>query len=183
MNRAIIFDSSTLISFAMNGILDILKDLKKSFNGNFYITTDVKKEVVDRPMAITRFKLEALKIQHLLDEGVLEISKEELGPKTKEILEIANNIFEGKGKEIKIVSSGEISCLALSKILSEKKILNVVAIDERTTRMLVENPEKLEDFLERKMHIKITSEKNNFEIFKSLKISFLRSYFCVHLPL
>jgi len=171
MNRAIIFDSSTLITFAMNGLLDVLRELKKVFDGNFYITPDVKKEVIDRPMTITRFKLEALKIQGLVEEGVLEVSNElEIPKRTKEILNIANNIFQGKDKEIKIVSSGEISCLALSKILSEKNILNAIAIDERTTRMLVENPEKLEGFLERKMHTKITSEKNNFEIFKGFKI-------------
>ena len=184
MNRAIIFDSSTLISFAMNGILDILRDLKKVFNGSFLITQDVKKEVVDIPMTITRFKLEALKIQHLLDEGVLEIYNEEgIQKRTKEILNIANSMFEGKDKNIKLVSAGEISCLALSEILSEKKILNVVAIDERTTRMLVENPEKLGSFLEKKMHTKIIYKKsppgvlqgqkergNNFEIFKKFKI-------------
>ncbi len=171
MNKAIIFDSSTLISFAMNGILDILRDLKKVFNGSFLITQDVKKEVVDIPMTITRFKLEALKIQHLLDKGVLElVSDEGISKKTKEIMNIANSSFEGKGKNIKLVSSGEVSCLALSEILSEKKILNVVAIDERTTRMLVENPKNLGSFLEKKMHTKIISKKNNFEIFKKFKI-------------
>ena len=171
MQKAIIFDASTLISFAMNGILNILVDLKKVFNGSFLITPDVKREVIDRPMTITRFKLEALKIQHLLDEGVLELVNEEgVQKKTKEILDVANNFFKSKGKSIKIVSSGEISCLALSEILSKKNILNVIAIDERTTRMLVEKPDKLRNFLERKMHIKITSGKNNFEIFKNFKI-------------
>jgi len=171
MQKAIIFDASTLISFAMNGILNILVDLKKVFNGSFLITPDVKREVIDRPMTITRFKLEALKIQHLLDEGVLELVNEEgVQKKTKEILDVANNFLKSKGKSIKIVSSGEISCLALSEILSKKNILNVIAIDERTTRMLVEKPDKLRNFLERKMHIKITSGKNNFEIFKNFKI-------------
>ena len=171
--KAIIFDASTLISFAMNGILDILRDLKIStkVNVSFLITQDVKREVVDRPMTITRFKLEALKIQHLLDEGVLEMANEEgIQKRTKEILDIANSIFMGKDKDIKIVSSGEISCLALSEILSKKKILNVVAIDERTTRMLVESPEKLGSFLEKKMHTKIISKKNDFEIFKKFRI-------------
>ena len=171
MQKAIIFDSSTLISFAMNGILDILRELKKVFKGSFLITQDVKREVVDKPMTITRFKLEALKIQGLLNEGVLEIADEEgIQKKTKEILDVANSIFEGKGRDIKLISSGETSCLALSKILSEKKILNVIAVDERTTRMLVENPGKLGSFLEKKMHTKIISKKNNFEAFKKFKI-------------
>jgi len=148
-----------------------LEDLKKVFGGKFLITPDVKREVIDRPMTITRFKLEALKIQHLLDEEVLElVSDEGISKKTKEIMDIANSSFEGKGKDIKLVSSGEISCLALSEILSKKKILNVVAIDERTTRMLVESPDKLGSFLEKKMHTKIISKDNNFDIFKKFKI-------------
>jgi len=174
--KAIIFDSSTLISFAMNGILDVLRELKKVFNGSFVITQDVKREVIERPMTIKRFELEALKIQGLLDEGVLEISAKagisdgEISKKTEEILKNANVIFTGKGSDIKLISSGEASCLALSRLLTEKKIANVIAIDERTTRMLVENPENLRKFLERKMHTKIKFRKDNFEFFKGFKI-------------
>jgi len=169
--KAIIFDASTLISLAMNGILDILEELKKVFKGSFLITEDVKKEVIDKPLTITRFKLEALRVKHLLDKGVLELSNEEgIQKRTQDILDMANSSFEGKGKDIKLVSAGEISCLALSEILSKKKILNVVAIDERTTRMLVESPDKLGEFLERKMHTKIISKKTNFDIFKNFKI-------------
>jgi len=192
--KAIIFDASTLISLAMNGLLSTLEELKKVFNGSFLITPDVKKEVIDKPLTITRFKLEALRVKHLLDKGVLELSNEKgIQKRTQDILDMANSSFEGKGKDIKLVSAGEISCLALSEILSKKKILNVVAIDERTTRMFVESPDKLKDFLERKMHIKITSgtappgvppkgtrtssrpqntslRGNNFEIFKNFKI-------------
>lgn len=170
MNRAIIFDSSTLISFAMNGLLDVLRELKRNFKGNFFISPDVKREVIDKPMTISRFKLEALKIQGLLNEGVLEISKEEISGKTKEFMDIANNLFEGERKEIKIVSSGEVSCLALSEVLTARGIQNVIAIDERTTRMLVENPENLKKFLERKMHTRIVSHRNNFEAFRKFRI-------------
>ena len=169
--KAIIFDASTLISLAMNGLLSTLEELKKVFNGSFLITPDVKKEVIDKPLTITRFKLEALRVKHLLDKGVLELSNEKgIQKRTQDILDMANSSFEGKGKDIKLVSAGEISCLALSEILSKKKILNVVAIDERTTRMLVESPDKLGEFLERKMHTKIISKKTNFDIFKNFKI-------------
>ncbi len=36
--------------------------------------------------------------------------------------------------------------------------------------MLVESPDKLGEFLERKMHTKIISKKTNFDIFKNFKI-------------
>ena len=38
--KAIIFDSSTLISLSMNGLLPELKGLKNVFNGSFIITSD-----------------------------------------------------------------------------------------------------------------------------------------------
>ena len=71
--KAIIFDSSTLISFSMNGLLPELKALKKVFNGIFIITSDVKREVIDKPITIKRFELDALRLKQLLDENVLEM--------------------------------------------------------------------------------------------------------------
>ena len=174
--KAIIFDSSTLISFAMNGLLPELKELKKIFKGKFLITEDVKRETIDKPITIKRFTLEALKIKQLIDEKIIEMPEsvgehgEEISKKTNEILERANKIFISKDKEIKIISSGEASCLALSRILTEKGIVNILAVDERTTRMLVENPEGLMRFLEKKMHTKIKVNKDNFKSFKGFKI-------------
>ena len=52
MKKAIIFDSGTLISFSMNGLLPELRELKKIFNGKFLITKDVKREVIDKPIKI-----------------------------------------------------------------------------------------------------------------------------------
>lgn len=179
MNRAIIFDSSTLISFAMNGLLPELKELRKIFKGNFIITNDVKREVIDKPITIKRFELEALKLKELLDEKIIEmpsclgIKEEEISKKTEEIKNLANSIFVGRGKEIKLIDSGEASCLALSKILNEKNIKNVVAVDERTTRMLGEKPENLEKLMGKKLHTKITFKKENFKFFKGFK--FIRS--------
>ena len=71
--KALIFDSGPLINFALNGLLYTLKELKKAFNGVFLITEDVKYEVIDRPIKVLRFELEALRIKQLLDEGVLQL--------------------------------------------------------------------------------------------------------------
>jgi hypothetical protein len=179
MTKAIIFDASTLISFSMNGLLPELKELRKIFNGKFIITEKVKKEVIDRPITIKRFELEGLKIKQLLDEKVLEmpvsigIKDEEISKKTDEILNIANNSFIGEKRNIKLIDLGEASCLALSKILNEKKIENVIAIDERTTRMLGELPENLQKLMQKKLHTKINLKKENLEFFKGFK--FIRS--------
>ena len=57
--KAIIFDSGTLISFAINGLYEELKLLKAKFDGKFIITDEVKAEIIDKPINIKRFELEA----------------------------------------------------------------------------------------------------------------------------
>jgi len=177
--KAILFDASTLITLAMNGLLEELINLRKIFNGKFIITEDVKREVIDKPLTIKRFELEALRLQQLLNDKVLEMSSvlgvddAEISKRTKEMLELANTMFFGRGKDIYLISAGETSCLALSRILDEKKIENIVCVDERTTRMLGEKPENLKKLLEKKLHIKITLKKENFKFFEGFK--FIRS--------
>lgn len=179
MKKAMIFDSSTLITLSMNGLTEVLRDLKKIFNGNFIITREIKREVIDKPITIKRFELEALRIKQLLDEGVLElpssfgINEEEIEKKGKEILDIANRTFISSEKDIHLISLGEATCLVLSKVLSEKGINSVIAIDERTTRMLGEKPDNLKRLFEKKLHTKITSKKENYKYFQGLK--FIRS--------
>lgn len=176
LQKAIIFDSGALISFSLNGITEIIKDLKDNFKGKFFITPEIKREIIDFPLKIKRFELEALKLKNLFDEGVLEfpssigITDSETLKKTAEVLDIANTSFKGDGRYIKLINGGEASCLALSKILAEKNIKNVLAIDERTTRMLVENQENLKGFLEKKLHVKIKIDKTKANFFKNFKI-------------
>lgn len=174
--KIIIFDASTLISFAMACLLEDLKKLKAGFDGHFLITEDIKSEIVDKPIKIKRFELEALKIQDLIDTKVLEmpevvgVKSSEISERTKKVLEITNNTFIGKKKEIELIDLGEASCLALNRILAEKKIDSVLAVDERTTRMLCEKPEDLRKFLEKKFHTKIIARKENFKIYKGIKV-------------
>jgi hypothetical protein len=174
--KAIIFDSSTLISFAMNGLLDYIRELRKIFDGKFLLTDDIKKEIIDTPLTIKRFKLEGLMLQQLLNEGVLEmyssegISKSELDNETKRIMDISNSTFINKGKNINMIHTGEASCLALSRLLAKKGIMNVVAVDERTMRMLCERPENLKRLMEKKLHIKLQANTKNYEEFKGFEI-------------
>lgn len=175
-NKAIIFDSGALISFSMNGLIDIIKRLKEIFKGKFLITSEIKKEIIDTPMKIKRFMLEALKLKQLLDEGVLEmpsslgIKDSEITNQGNKILKIANSTFQGTRKAIHLLDVGETSCLALSRILTQKKIKNVIAVDERTTRMLVEKPENLKRILEKKIHTKISIKQDNLKFFKGFEI-------------
>ena len=174
--KAIIFDSGALISFSMNGITELIAKLKENFKGKFLITQEIKREIVDKPIKIKRFELEALKLKLLLDEGVLEmpsslgIKDSEVTNQGNEILKIANSTFQGSRRAIHLLDMGESSCLALSRILTQKKIKNILVVDERTTRMLVEKPENLKSILEKKIHTKISIKQDNLKFFKGFGI-------------
>jgi hypothetical protein len=177
--KAIIFDSSTLINFAMNGLLPEFRELKALFNGRFIVPKEVISEIVDRPMTIKRFELEALKLKELIDNKILEtpsvfgIDEAKLSTRTKELMNIANNTFMGNQNAIHIIDSGETACLVLSSLLTEKGIKNVISVDERTIRMLGEKPENLLEILRKKLHAQITAKKENFKFFKGFR--FIRS--------
>ena len=174
--KAIIFDSSTLINLTMNGLLDVFRRLKKIFPGRFLITRDVKFETVDRPINNKEFELGALKVSKLIEEKVLElpesigISSNELKIKTLQLLKTVNKVFSARGRFLHIIDEGEASCLALSKVLTEKGIENIIAIDERTTRMLAEKPENLQKLFDKKFHANIKMFQNNLPEMQDIKI-------------
>src|SRR3989338_2588947 len=177
--KTLIFDSGALISIAMAGLIPELKDLKKIFKGKFIITKEVKSEIIDRPLTIKRFELEAMMLQELIHSGILKmpfvlnISDDEIKKKTEELMNVSNNTFFGKERSIHLIDLGESSCLALSKILTEKKIENLVIVDERTTRLLGEKPENLKKYMESKMHFSLSENKSNYKFFQGFK--FIRS--------
>lgn len=177
--KAIIFDSGTLISFSMNGLLGELSELKKFFDGKFIITADVKREVIDKPLTIKKFELEALRIKEMLDEKILEmpsslgINEKILNDETEKIKRIANETLSTRGENVHLIDSGEASCVAMGVLLNRNKVENVIAIDERTMRLLCERPGNLKDIMEKKLHTKIIEKKDNYRFFKGLK--FIRS--------
>ena len=177
--KAIIFDSGTLINFALNGLFQELRELKKIFNGKFLITREVKLEMIDRPLTMRRFELEALRLKELLEENIIEmpstlgVDENKISQMTKDFLEVSNDTFFGRENAIHIIDLGEASCIALSKLLDEKQIKNVISVDERTIRVLCEKPENLLSILQKKLHTGITAKKENFKNFQGYK--FIRS--------
>ncbi len=171
--KSLIFDSGPLINFSMNGILHILKKLKKEFKGDFLITKEVYKEIIDRPIKIKRFQLGALQLKALFDEKIIkyaDITSQQVNELRKErerIMNTANSTFRGKNNNIHLIDKGESAVLALSEILEKP---NAIVIDERTTRMLCENPENLKKLLQKKLRTKITAKKENYKQFTGFKI-------------
>ena len=165
MEKAIIFDSGTLITLSMNDLLEMLRKLKQNFGGKFIITREVEEEIVTKPMKIKKFKLGAIRLKNLIEDKTLEfpdvfdISQNEISKIANSILKDANAMFIAQKRPVHIIDLGEASIMALSKLLRNKKIANLIAMDERTTRMLCEKPQNLERLLSKKLHMKVIQQK------------------------
>jgi hypothetical protein len=165
--KTIIFDTGPIISLAMNNLLWTLEPLKKSSNANFYITPSVKKELVDIPLYRTkRFMFEALQVLHYIENKTLEvIDSYEIKKQTSELLSLANNCFNAFGRNMKILHEAEISAIALYI----QKNADAFVVDEKTARLIIENPDKLHNILRHTLHTKV--EKNNESLRELKKIS------------
>ncbi len=175
--KYLIFDAGPIISLTMNGMLPVLERLKDVFDGEFILTLAVKREVVDRPMKIKKFKLEALQVADMIERGVFKmssdiVSNQKLDREMKKILKTANGALRSTatGEKIAIIQEGEAACLAFVNLCKKDA---VIVIDERTTRMLTEAPHNLESMMERKLHTPLDSNLSLLEGMKNFK--FIRS--------
>ena len=163
--KSIVFDSGIVITFAINSILWLFSELKRKYRGQFLMPGAVAYEIVDKPLTTKKFKFEALQVKRELRQGTFLVVKDKrivgLG---KRLTEIANNSFFAHDHPIAIVHRGEMECVAC--VLERKS--EALAIDERTTRVLVEKPLNLHRLLERKLHTKVRIDKSRLEEWKDL---------------
>jgi len=160
--KSLVFDSSSIITLTMNNLLYLLRLLKKNFNVNLYIPRGVKEEIIDRPMKSKRFKFGALMVVDLVKDGYLDLIQDErVDALTKRLLYLSNHIFSAKGSWIKILHKGEMAALALTVINKAE----VFVVDERTTRMIVENPKGLAELLHKKLHTYVSVNEENLSKF------------------
>ena len=161
--KSVVFDTGPIISLSLNSLLWVLKRLKKQFDGEFIIPEGVKRELVDRPLQIKRFKFEALRVSSYIDRGILKIIDQ---PKVQQnadyLLDTANHIFKTHGRFISIVHHAEMEVIAAALLLNS----SVIVIDERTTRVLIEDPFRAKEMLQKKLHADITVNQQNLEKFR-----------------
>src|SRR3989338_11027993 len=97
--RALVFYSGPVISLAMNNLLWLMEPLKKRFWGEFCIPEAVKLELVDEPLQTKKFKFEALQVQELISNRVLEgVEDASTKDETLSLLGIANSCFRAGGQ-------------------------------------------------------------------------------------
>jgi hypothetical protein len=175
--KYLIFDSGPIISLTMNGMLPVIERLKGVFGGEFILTSRVKTEVVDRPMKIKKFKLEAMQINDMIERGVFKMAKDiipqqKMDQEVKRLLKLTNGVLRTTGtrEKISIIHDGEAACLAFANLCG---VENVIVIDERTTRMLTEAPHDLEKMMEKKLHTPLDADLSLLDELKRFK--FIRS--------
>ncbi len=159
--KSLVFDTSSIISIVTNDLLWVLGPLKKIFNGEFYVPYSVKEELVDKPLTIKRFKLEAIMIDKLINDHVLNVYTK---LNAQDLLEHINNIYLVDNKSVKIVSLAEVEALALFLRLQASSYV----VDERTMRLVIEDPEKLRLLLEKKLHTKVDMNKDLLKEFQHI---------------
>ena len=170
MVKSLFFDAGPIISLVMSRLDWILPELKKHFNGKFYITPAVKIELIDRPLKIKRFGFEALQVMKHIREGTLEIYKEVPQKRVLELKKLANSSFKIKNKTMDIIQAGEMESVASALQLQSEGVV----MDERTLRLFIENYKEMEKLLEIRFKRDVTGNPTNMKKFsdqlKAIKI-------------
>ncbi|RLG18111.1 hypothetical protein DRN75_02500 [Nanoarchaeota archaeon] len=162
LKGSVVMDTSTVIVSAANCMLPLLKEIKSA---KWVIPVWVREEAIGRALEITRFAYQAIRIESAIKENTINVMYNESARELSEkLLYLANNTFKARGKWIKIVHKGEVGVIALAKTIGAE----YVAIDERTARTLVENPEQIKELLERRLHTNIEINTRNLQAVRDI---------------
>ncbi|MFA6213992.1 MAG: hypothetical protein WC717_01820 [Candidatus Micrarchaeia archaeon] len=171
--QSIVCDSSSLISLTDSCFVHILYFLKKKYRGSFIIPPSVEKECVEQPMHLKNYALHAIRLKRAIAEGTIDVVAAAPGKRAEEVSFAANGIFHVEGTPLRLLHAGEADVISLALELGVENIL----MDERTTRMLVEDPESLRGHLEHELGRQIGINDGNLSAFSraTRKLRFFRS--------
>ena len=161
--KSIVFDAGPVISLTTNNLLWLLEELKKKYKGEFYLAEAAKRELIDRPLETKKFKFEALQVLRCINEDILKIiQNSELEEETISLINLANNSFNAQGNWLRLVHYADMAGLSACIRLNA----DAFVVDERTARLLVENPDRLVSILKDTLHTDIKINKDNLEEFR-----------------
>ena len=172
--RSIIFDAGPIISLTTNNLLWILEPLKKAFGGSFFITPSVKRELVDVPLLNKRYKFEALQVLRFIEQGILQVlDYKTFAQEGQKLSSLANKSFSARGRNLRLFQTAEMDVIAAAIMYEAESVV----IDERTTRMMIEQPRDLKKVVEHRLHTKVKLDRGNSNDFrkKTKKVKLLRS--------
>ncbi len=177
----IVCDSSSIITLAENASLSILGHFNQAGN-HFVAPKKVFEEVVETPLRMDSFSYEALRVREIFEQGWIELvdeptKRKELSDKMNEIMEFANSCFVFREKPLVLLHAGEAQALALARLLGASTIL----VDEKTTRILIEEPLALQESMEsrtgealevnRGALKKLKAELEGFRVIRSVELA------------
>lgn len=171
--KIIFFDTGPIISLVTSRMSFILPEIKKQYNGRFYITPAVKLELIDRPLTMNRYKFEALQVLKLIKDGVLELYEDVPKPTVRKLITLANSSFYADGKSLDVLQEGEVEAVACAL----KMEADAVIVDERALRWFIEDSGELKGLLSSRFQKQITTNEANIKEFSSMlkDVSIFRS--------
>jgi len=171
--QSIVCDSSALISLTDSCFVHVIYFLKKKYSGRFIIPPSVEKECVEQPMQIRNYALHAIRLKRAVAEGMIDVVAAKEQPDAERLRFVANNIFHAEGTPLRLLHAGEADVVSLALGLGVDNVL----MDERTTRMLVEDPEALRQHLEHELGKQIGINEENLSAFSraTRRLRFFRS--------
>ena len=164
-DKYVLCDASSLISFTSSCLDEMLKFFHTSFDVKFFIPQSVEYETVTHPLSLkTKIHcFSALRIQRMINDGILEVVSENLEKETERLMTLGNNVFYARGRPLVLFHKGETEMLALAHQLQIDSLL----MDERTTRILVEDPESLRGHLQTEFKTNILINRKHLSQFIS----------------
>lgn len=164
MSSAVV-DASTLISLSESCLFNLFNHLKVKNGLEFLISKSVFNESVTKPLKINRFKLSALRVKQGVDIGAIQVVERdvELGKIVSEIERLSEEVLVSEQRPIKVIHRGEIDALALAKYSNARTLV----IDEKVTRLLLEDVMILRKLIERRQHVKVSLNKQKYGELKS----------------
>ncbi len=167
----LVCDSGPLISFSDTCLINIVSFLRQR-GAEFIIPRSVEQEIVSTPINIRRYQFSAVRLHKAIDDGDLKIvdADQQL---VESISNAANSVFSVRGNQLKILHAGEVACLAVYR----KFNCSVLVIDEKTTRLLIEDPELLREKISDEYSAKVIVNQKSLDEFTSLMkgVQILRS--------
>lgn len=160
-SKAIFFDAGPIITLVMSRMINILPLLKAKYGGKFYITPAVRKELVERPLMVKRFEFEALQVNKLIKEGVLEVYDKVPQKKVEELITLANGSFSIDGKNMAVIQAGEMESVATALEIGAEGVV----MDERTLRLFIENNSEMVKLLEARFKQQVISDQTKVRAF------------------
>lgn len=157
MNATIVADSSSIISLAINCLSSVLNEL----DAKILVTGEIYREIIERPAGSKRYALESMRIKRLFSEGVVSV-REPSQELVERIMRAANSIYSIRGRNLELVHRGEMEALALVGEIGA----NALLMDERTTRMLIEDPQLLGRVLEEQSGRRVEVDRRALDVFR-----------------